>query len=95
MEWYILLVYLICISAVGVIMTVYDKSAARHKKRRVPERTLLFLGFLGAALPMFITMQIIRHKTKHAKFMIGLPVEFLLHATLVILVLMSYLPMPL
>lgn len=95
MELYALLVYCICISAVGVIMTVYDKSAARHKKRRVRERTLLLISFLGAALPMFITMQIIHHKTKHAKFMVGLPVEFLLHATLVVILLVVYSPMPL
>lgn len=90
-----MLVYFICISATGVIMTVYDKSAARHKKRRVPERTLLLIGFLGAALPMFITMQIIRHKTKHLQFMIGLPAEFLLHAALIIIILVWYCPMPL
>ena len=85
MEARALLIYCICISAVGIIMTVYDKSAARHKKRRVPERTLLTVGFLGAALPMFLTMQCIRHKTRHMKFMLGLPAAFLLHAALLAL----------
>lgn len=78
-----LLVYLICIAAVGIFMTVYDKIAAKHKKRRVPERTLLTIAVLGAALPMFMTMQGIRHKTKHKRFMIGLPVLFCLHAGIV------------
>lgn len=43
------------------------------------------VGFLGAALPMFLTMQCIRHKTRHLKFMLGLPAEFLLHAALIAL----------
>lgn len=71
-------------------MTVYDKRAAiyngseqhKRKKRRVPESTLLLVGALGAALPMFITMKSIRHKTKHKKFMIGLPFFCLLHLAL-------------
>ena len=61
-------------------MTVYDKYAAKHKKRRVPERTLLLVAACGAALPMFIVMQLIRHKTRHKKFMIGLPALFLIQA---------------
>ncbi len=40
------------------------------------------IGILGAALPMFITMQLIRHKTRHKKFMWGLPAAVLLHAVL-------------
>jgi len=79
-----ILLWFMFISAVGIVMTVYDKIAAKQKKRRVRERTLLLIGFLGAALPMFLTMHIIRHKTRHKKFMIGLPVCFLLHGALIV-----------
>lgn len=79
-----ILLWFMFISAVGIVMTVYDKIASKHKKRRVRERTLLLVGSLGAALPMFLTMQIIRHKTRHKKFMIGLPVCFLLHGALIV-----------
>lgn len=78
-----ILLWFMFISAVGIVMTVYDKIASKHKKRRVRERTLLLVGSLGAALPMFLTMQIIRHKTRHKKFMIGLPICFLLHGALI------------
>ncbi len=67
-------------AVLGCGMTVYDKYAAKHKKRRVPERTLLLVAACGAALPMFIVMQLIRHKTRHKKFMIGLPALFLIQA---------------
>lgn len=79
-----ILLWFMFISAVGIVMTVYDKIAAKQKKRRVRERTLLLIGFLDAALPMFLTMHIIRHKTRHKKFMIGLPVCFLLHGALIV-----------
>lgn len=67
-------------AVLGCGMTVYDKYVARHKKRRVPERTLLLVAACGGALPMFIVMQLIRHKTRHKKFMIGLPALFLIQA---------------
>lgn len=92
LEVKILLVYCICISLVGVFMTIYDKRAAKRKKRRVPERTLLAIGFFGAALPMYITMRAIRHKTRHKKFMWGLPAIILLQIVLLYW-WYSYLPM--
>lgn len=66
-------------SVIAAIFTVYDKLAAKSHKRRVPEKTLMLIGFFGGAVSMYTTMQIIRHKTKHKKFMIGLPVMILFH----------------
>ena len=43
----------------------------------------MYLGALGGALPMYVTMRIIRHKTKHKKFMIGLPVFAVIQAAAV------------
>lgn len=63
------------ISLVGMILTVYDKRIAGSGKRRIPEATLMTVGLLGAAGPMYLTMKKIRHKTKHKKFMLGLPAE--------------------
>lgn len=83
MEGLVFFIWFILISAVSIIMTVYDKWAAKHKKRRVPERTLLSLGFIGGAAAMYLTMKMIRHKTKKKKFMVGLPLEILLHVLIV------------
>lgn len=74
-----ILIYFIIISLIGILMTVYDKSAAIAGKRRISENSLITVGFLGAAVPMFITMNFICHKTKHPKFMLGLPLEAILH----------------
>lgn len=73
------LLYLIFISIVSVIVTVVDKNAAKRRSRRISERTLLFISLIFGALAMYITMIFIRHKTKHPKFMIGLPVIMILN----------------
>ena len=66
--------YLAAISLLAVIITIHDKSAARRHKWRVRESTLLLVSALGGSAAMLTTMLLIRHKTKHAKFMVGVPV---------------------
>lgn len=79
--------YFIIISTVTVAFTIGDKLNAKKDGRRVPEDLLLTLGLLGGALAEYVTMKIIRHKTRHKKFMIGLPVEIILQIVIVIIVL--------
>ncbi|MBR6331683.1 MAG: DUF1294 domain-containing protein [Dehalococcoidales bacterium] len=74
--------YLIFISIVAIVVTIYDKLIAGSDKRRVPEKTLLIIAALGGSVAMYITMQIIRHKTQHKKFMIGIPVIMVVQAIL-------------
>lgn len=79
-------IWLGIISAVSVIVTAYDKIAAKSGAWRIPEKTLLLLGFFGGAAAMLVTMLIIHHKTRHAKFMVGLPLEIVLHIAIIIAV---------
>ena len=74
----IILIYLICISCVAAIYTVVDKIKAKQGKWRVPEATLFLLSLLGGSVVMYITMRLIRHKTKHLRFMLGIPLIILL-----------------
>lgn len=82
-----MLIYFAIISLVAVFVTLADKIAAKKGSWRVPEATLMLIGLFGGALAMFITMKTIRHKTKHKKFMIGLPLEIALHAAIVCLMI--------
>lgn len=70
-------IYLLIINVIAVIITVYDKSASKKHKWRVSEHTLLLLSALGASIVMYITMLVIRHKTLHIKFMLGIPLIFI------------------
>lgn len=78
----LIIIYFVVISLVAAVMTVADKIFAKKGMWRIPEATLMLVGLLGGALAMFITMRTIRHKTKHKKFMIGLPLMIALHAAL-------------
>lgn len=73
--------YLILISIVACAMTIIDKICAIKNQRRISERALIIAAFLGGAISEYITMQLIRHKTQHKKFMIGLPAIFLAQLT--------------
>ena len=82
----ILLAYLAVISVISVVVCLYDKFASKHLPRhRTREATLLLLSALGGGVAMFVTMLIIRHKTKHLKFMLGIPLIIILHLVLIYL----------
>lgn len=57
----------------AVAFTVYDKIAASKRLFRIPEKVLFLISLCGGSAAMYITMLVIRHKTGHKRFMIGLP----------------------
>lgn len=65
---------------VTFIVYAYDKRIARQNrgKRRVPERTLILLSFSGGCIGALLGMVLCRHKTKHAKFLILVPLSVVL-----------------
>ena len=71
-------IYLGLISMVAAVLTVHDKRAARRGARRIKERTLLLVALLGGSVVMLAIMWLIRHKTRHRKFMLGIPAIILL-----------------
>ncbi len=75
-------IYFSAMNLLAVIVTWSDKRRAKKGKWRVPEARLMLLGALGGALLEWVTMKAIRHKTTRKKFMVGLPVLFLLHCAL-------------
>ena len=69
----ILLVSLFLMNAAGFLVMFSDKEKARHGHWRIPERTLLLIAILGGSLGCLFGMYRFRHKTKHRKFTIGIP----------------------
>ena len=67
------------------MLTAYDKRAAQRGLWRIPERTLLLAAILGGSVAMLLTMRAIRHKTKHTKFMVGMPVIIVLQVGAILL----------
>ena len=56
-----------------------DKYNAIHKKWRISERDLLLMAFFMGGVGAFLGMQFFRHKTKHLKFTVGVPLMMLLN----------------
>ena len=79
----IIAVYLVFINIIAVAVTVSDKKKALVHSWRVKESTLLIISALGGSLGMYITMKTIRHKTKKKKFMVGIPLIFILQALII------------
>ena len=69
-----LITYLILINAAAFLLMLLDKWKARRGAWRIPEATLLGIALLGGSIGAIAGMNLFRHKTKHLKFSIGLPV---------------------
>lgn len=70
----VILLYLLIINAAGFLVMTLDKLFAKTNSWRVPEKTLLGLAAFGGSIGVWLAMYIVRHKTKHMKFVIGVPV---------------------
>ncbi len=77
-----LLIYLFIINGVAFSITGLDKSAAVHKRYRVPEKTLFILAIVGGSPGLYLAMFFFRHKTKHASFRIGIPLIIVIQLAL-------------
>lgn len=69
-----LLIYLLTVNAAGFALMLADKYKARKNLWRIPEATLMGAAILGGSLGCLLGMYAVRHKTKHIKFTVGIPV---------------------
>ena len=51
---------------------------------------LMLTGLLGGAAAQYVTMLIIRHKTRHKKFMTGLPLMAAVHIVIIAIYLVKF-----
>ena len=80
-----LLLYLIIINLLGFVLYGVDKAKSKGRNRRIPERTLLWVARLGGGLGCWLGMMLFRHKTKHNRFMILVPLWAVLWVIAVVL----------
>ena len=62
----------------------YDKRCAIKNKWRVPEKVLIGLAFAAGSVGAYLGMMVFRHKTKHTKFTVLVPLALLIHIVLVV-----------
>ena len=69
----LILIYLLIINAIGFLLMLADKQKARKNLWRIPEATLITAAFFGGTIGCLAGMYTFRHKTKHLKFILGMP----------------------
>ena len=69
----IIFYYLLAANILAFVMYGIDKYKAGRNCRRIPERKLVMLAVAGGSIGAVAGMCLWRHKTKHLKFRIGLP----------------------
>jgi uncharacterized membrane protein YsdA (DUF1294 family) len=67
------LYYLLFINLVGIFVMYSDKKKSKRGKWRTPENNIFAIAIAYGALGIFMGMGLFRHKTKHNKFVIGIP----------------------
>ncbi len=70
--------YLFLINALGLVLMIRDKRLAKKHRRRIPEATLMTIAALGGSAGSLLGMYLVRHKTRHPKFYLGIPFLLLL-----------------
>lgn len=83
-----LALYTIAINCIGFVIMGYDKQRAIKHEWRIKEKTIFVIGFLGGCIGILLGINIFRHKTKHKKFVYGIP--FILFIQLLIIVIIFY-----
>ena len=69
----VLITYVIIINLIGFFIMGIDKYKARHRRWRVPEKTLFLIALLFGSIGILIGMYVFHHKTRHLSFAIGIP----------------------
>lgn len=72
---------------------VIDKNKAKKGSYRISEKFMFFVALIGGSLGIYIGMYLVRHKTKHLKFTVGIPVMFVINIMCVYYILANKLIM--
>ncbi len=73
-----LVVWLLAVNLISFGQMYSDKRRARRNQWRIPERTLFLTAWLGGSVGAILGMYLFRHKTKHLKFVFGMPAILIL-----------------
>lgn len=84
------LIYLGVINLVAFVLYGIDKWKATHGKWRIKEATLIGIAIVGGSIGALVGMKAFRHKTKHKKFTIGVPVILAIQVAAVLYALFKF-----
>lgn len=81
------LLFAVVMNVIGFAVMGIDKEKARKHKRRISEKTIFVISILFGSVGTFAGMYAFRHKTRHMKFVIGIPLILVAQIVLVMILL--------
>ena len=78
------IVYMIFMNVFTFILYRIDKKRAVARRWRIPEVVLLGMSLLGGCVGAFLAMRVFHHKTRYARFAMGVPIMILLHGCIAV-----------
>ena len=81
-----ILAYLLIVNAAAFLLMLIDKIKAKKNLWRIKESTLMLSAAIGGSIGALAGMYTFRHKTKHPKFTVGIPVILVLQVVAAILI---------
>ena len=85
----VFLFYIALVNLYGFYLMYSDKMRARKRAYRIPETTFFAIAIIGGCIGCLAGMYTFHHKTRHAIFVIGLPLILILQMIGVILLWLS------
>lgn len=83
-EFYNVLIYVgLFVNILGFILMYVDKQKAIKHQWRISENTLMLVAALLGSFGVYGGMLVFRHKTKHLKFKIFVPVLIIIHLVII------------
>lgn len=75
----VLVIYILIINLFAIFLMKYDKVKAINNQYRISEKTLFLIALILGGVGIYIGMYLFRHKTKHVKFTVGIPLIIILN----------------
>lgn len=67
------IVMLCMLNIIGFLITAADKYKARKRHWRIPEKVFFYISLMGGVPGVYSGLLLFKHKTRHKRFMWGLP----------------------
>lgn len=81
--------YLIIVNLIAFVLYGIDKKRSIRNEHRIKESALLWIARLGGAIGAWAGIKLFRHKTKHTKFRIIVPLWIVIWIVAVVLAVMK------
>lgn len=79
------LIYALTVNLTAFILYGADKMKAKRNAWRIPEATLIAFAVIGGAVGALLGMYLFRHKTRHIKFLLTVPIFTVLWCAFVLI----------